>query len=122
MSEIKGSLEELKELTTELKEINKRAKEIRERKKILEAEVMRFLEDIDKKAIQYKNVTFVSGKKKKTARKKKLEKLVDGQQVLQKYGVVNPMQCLEEVVQAMKGAVSEEKTLKTKELVFLEDL
>jgi len=119
--DIKSVIEELKELTHELKDLNKRAKEIRERKKLLENDVLNFLNNNGKKGLTFGTFTFLAGKKKKTERKKKLEKLVDGQSVLCKYGVSEPMKCLEEVVAAMKGAQSEISALKVKEISFTDD-
>lgn len=114
-TEIKATLEELKNIAQEVFTINKKLKELRARKKELEAVVMGYLEQHEKPGIRLDNIVFMAADKTARARKKKTEIAKDSIEVLKRYGIeADPMEVLNALEVSRKGPASSVPVLKMK--------
>lgn len=103
MESISELMQDLIDLTAEIKVRNKEVKTLREKKKETEAKIMLYLREHEQPGVQLNNIVVIKNEKEKRERKKKKEKLEDGSSVLKKYGINNPEQVLEELIESMKG-------------------
>lgn len=110
--EIQGYINELKELDLEIRNYKISLKKLNDRKKVIEAEIIKYLEAKDQPGVKYKGVAVVAQEKKARQRKKKGEKLEDGKSILREYGVRDSDEVLERVLEAMKGDVKNVKSVK----------
>jgi hypothetical protein len=111
-SEIQGYINELKQLDLEVKNLRISLKKLNDRKKVIEGEIIKYLEAKDQPGVKYKGVAVVAQEKKTRERKKKGEKLEDGKNILREYGVRDSDEVLERLLEAMKGDVKNVKSVK----------
>jgi hypothetical protein len=120
-SEIQGYINELKQLDLEVKNLRISLKKLNDRKKVIEGEIIKYLEAKDQPGVKYKGVAVVAQEKKTRERKKKGEKLEDGKNILREYGVRDSDEVLERLLEAMKGDVKNVKSVKLFEETKLKD-
>lgn len=109
---------ELKSLSIEIKSRAGELRDLRKKKKDNEEIVMKYLEEKDQPGIKCDNFVILSEQKEKRMRKKKAEKIVDGSNVLKKYGISEPEKVLNEIIESMRGNKSVVSCLKTKDMVI----
>jgi hypothetical protein len=114
MSAILSTVKELKELNEELKTLRLRIKESNIRKKECENDVLVYLDENQQPGVKYGNFIILAETKNRRTRKKKAEKEEDGRAVLDRYGVENSDTVYKELMESMKGTMSEVSMLKTK--------
>lgn len=110
--EIQGYINELKQLDLELKNLKISLKKLNDRKKVIEGEIIKYLEAKDQPGVKYKGVAVVAQEKKTRGRKKKGDRLEDGKNILREYGVEDSEEVLERLMEAMKGDVKNIKSVK----------
>lgn len=109
---IKNDVKELRRLDMEIKRLGKELNKLRKIKKDCENRILDYCESNDQNGLSFENITIYVDRKKKAVPVKKNDKLNKGEIALQKYGVVNSRQALEEVLNAMKGESEEKASLK----------
>jgi hypothetical protein len=115
-SSITDEVKELKSIMDELKRVNLTAKNLRLRKKELEASIIKYLDDQKQPGVRIGDFCVLAEKKEKRERKKKAEKLSDGEAILSQYGVAEPSKVLVELMESMKGNKNSVQCLKAKEI------
>lgn len=116
MSSIQGHIKELKNINTEIVNLNQRLKLLRQQKKTSEDAINNFLVEKEQPGVKYQGMAITLEEKKKREYKNKKEKTTDGKNILEKYGVDNPDQVLNELLEAMRGDVIVASAVKIRKL------
>jgi hypothetical protein len=109
---IKSRLTELESINKELKRLSDSRKKLNKRKKEIEAFILEYLENNQQEALKYKGTLIRTKQKTLRPRKKAIDKKNDCERILEKYGITNKSQILEELSNAMKGEAKMKKELK----------
>ncbi len=95
---------ELKELDIELKNLRKRMKDLKTQKQGCEQRIIEYLNVNDQPGLRM-NGTVIIAKEKNTRRYQKAsDKKERGLSVLEKYGIDNSQEALNEILEAMRGS------------------
>ena len=113
---IQHNVNELQEINKEIKRLNEKKRTLNKRAKLLEENIIKFLESKEQHGVKYKNKAVLLESKKKTRTKKTKERATDSISVLQKYGISNPEKVLKELLDARKGEKVDTKMLSFKDL------
>jgi hypothetical protein len=89
MSEIKATIDEIKEIDVELKRMNEHAKKLRVHKKKLEAHVEEYMKEKETPGFRYSNTAVFIQTSTQRKRKSKKDKLNDVKGLLEQAGVYN---------------------------------
>jgi cell division septum initiation protein DivIVA len=116
MSSITTSVKELEEINKEMISLRRKIKELKDRKDSIEKDILDYLEKKEEYGLKYKNIAIIAEEKEKRLRKKKQDKLNDGVNYLKENGVSNAEHILQNLLDKMKGNISETKILKLKEI------
>ena len=108
------NMKELEGLKQEIKNMNTVLKKLKAREKLLENNITKYLEAQGKPGFKYKGKAILSEPKtvREIPRRKKDDKERDGAAVLSKYGVGNSKNVLDEILEAMKGPMTQKNKLK----------
>lgn len=109
MSQIKRDISELEQLDSEIKRLSKQLRQLRVRRNMVEERIVNFLKEHDLPGVKHQEVAVVAQDRQKRPYKKKSQKYADGEYILRDYGIRNPGQALQEILEAMRG-VPENKT------------
>lgn len=115
---IKGEIDELESISIEIKRLNVRKKELTARKKILEKNIVTFLDKNGHSGIKYKGKAILPKESYNRQRRKKKDKEEQGKNVLRNYGIngYQATNLLKELSEALKGEKQRRKTLKISKL------
>lgn len=110
-----GNIKELKSLENEIKRLSLEMRSLKLRKKIIEEQIIDYLEENNQPGIKYNNTIILAHERLKTVAKKKPERISNGMGVLERHGVRDAGKALEELMIAMKGNTSKVSYLKIKD-------
>lgn len=116
MSDVKTDIIELQELNREISRLSEQLKILRERKNYIEGSIINYLETTQQPGVKFKNVTVIQEEKNYRKPKKKKEKYSAAVNVLKGYGVQDPEEAYNKVINAMRGSPHAKPKLKLKEL------
>lgn len=116
MSEMVGVVNELKGIISELKRLRSDTIKLNKRKKALETNIVEYLRAKDDPGFKYGGIAVIAEEKEKRHPKKKNDKITDAMNVLENYGIENAKECLDELLDRMKGSPVTETKLKIKEI------
>lgn len=116
MSEIAGTVNELKTICSELKRLRSDTQKLNKRKKVLEEKIVHYLETKNELGLKFNGMAILKEEKERRPYKKKSEKIEKGASLLGEYGVDNPKEVLDELMNAMKGSPIQESKIKIKEI------
>lgn len=111
---IQDKVNELNAIKNELKSLRSRGSVLRIRAKKIEDEIEEYLASKDQPGLKYKGTAIIREVKTIHKIKKKIDQKSDCIEVLEKYGINNPENVLEELNNAKKGSPTEHKKLKFK--------
>lgn len=111
-SAITQDVTELKELDLEIKRLSKELKALRKHKEACEARIIEYLDVNDQPGLKYQGVTIIAQDRKKRKYQKKSEKIEKGVRVLEKHGIYNSKEALDEILEAMRGSPEHKSALK----------
>lgn len=103
---------ELQNLDTELKRLRKRMRILRDQKEQCEKRILEYLDVNDQPGVKMNGTIIMAQERRKRKYQKKSDKLTRGQYILQKHGIHNSKEALEEIMEAMRGSPESRTTLK----------
>lgn len=103
---------EMKELDVEIKRLRSHLKKLSAQKAACEERILQYLEVHDQPGIKMNGMIIMANERPKRRYKKKSEKLNDGESVLQKYGIRNSREALEELMESMRGSPEPKNCIK----------
>jgi transposase len=113
---ITGHITELQSLEKEMCNLSKKLKKLRTRKAKIEEEIAEYLRETNKPGIKYKGRAILLKEVDKRTRMPKKEREEEGKNVLEQYGIDNPAEVLNELMEAMKGPKSANYKLQIKKI------
>ncbi len=113
---ITSQVNELQSLEKEISNLSKRLKKLKTRKKEIEENVAEYLRETNKPGIKYKGRAILLKEVDKRTRMKKKEREEEGKNILEQYGIDNPDEVLNELMEAMKGPKSSNYKLQIKKI------
>ena len=113
---LKSSLQELDRIDIEIKRLNDNLKQLRKQKKNVEQNIIGFLNAKNQPGVKYKNNAIIVEKKEKRIRKKKNQKQEEIMNILVSYGVHNPNEAFNKIVEANSGNVEITDKLKIQKI------
>jgi hypothetical protein len=116
MSEIAGVVNEMRTICSELKRLRSETQKLNKRKTVLEKKIVEYLEVKEELGLKFNGVAILKEEKERRAYKKKSEKLERGTSLLENYGIDNPKEVLDELMNCMKGSPIQESKIKIKEI------
>lgn len=116
MSAIVNYVNELKSINIEIKRLVKETSELRKRAKVIEQNIVDFLDEKEQPGVKFQDTAIVLEKKQKYTYKGKKDKEEDSLRILEDYGISNPKEVLEELKRANKGNEVESKKIKITKL------
>lgn len=115
MSSITAAVTELNNLHSELKRLRIDMKKLHDRKKVLEKEVIEYINARDQPGIKYQGVTIIPEEKQTFKIKGKKQKEEDVKNLLRRFGV-DEENAYSELMTAMKGSPDQKVKLTIKQL------
>jgi DNA polymerase sigma len=116
MSSISQYVNELRNINAEIKRLSKEASVLRKRAKIVEENIINYLNEKEQPGVKFKDTAIVVETKPKWSYKGKKDKDEDSIRILEENGVSNPKDVLSEIFRARKGNELESKKLKITKL------
>lgn len=101
---IQGDINELRHISAEIKSLNRRFKTLRMQKKATEKRIDSYLREKEQPGVKYKGIAVTIEERSRRVYKNKKSKQSDGRYVLEKYGIDNSDEVLEELLEAMRGS------------------
>jgi len=105
-------VQELKRLQIEIKRQQTQLRDLRTHKKECEKRIMDYLETNDQPGLKFRDMTIIAQNTQRRRRKKKQEKQDAGLMILQKHGIYNSKEALDELLSAMRGSPERETQLR----------
>lgn len=109
---ISNQIKELDGVNAEIKLLNDRIISLKKIKKNLEKEILDFIENSEKRGIQYKDKTLLLDKTISRSKKKNQEKTKDLESILNKHNIPVSTSLVQDILIAQKGQEKEVKKLK----------
>jgi len=103
MSAVRDDLKELAKIYDTIKKLSNEIKELRERKKELESNLLDYLQEKQEVGLRYESFIFFPKDKKIRKKLKKKEREETAVRVLEEYGVNQPKEAYEKLMDSMKG-------------------
>lgn len=100
---IQGDVNELYAINKELTSLSKKRKKLNERKKLVEERIKNFLREKEQPGLKHQGVAITLDEKPKRHAKKKNEQQRDALGVLERRGIDNAEEILEEILEARRG-------------------
>lgn len=95
---------ELSRLNDEIKRQQKELRVLRKHKEECEKRVLDYLDANEQPGIKFRGMTIIAEERRKRRYRKKKEKIEQGESVLQRYGVSNSREALDELMESMRGS------------------
>jgi hypothetical protein len=105
-------VEELQSITNEIKRLNIRMKRLKAEKKRVEDLILEYLDSNDQPGVRHNGTTIVCERRNKRSYKKKSAKLEDAQAILQRYGISQTKEALDDIMEALRGEPLEKRVVK----------
>lgn len=109
---IRNDVQELHKFDQEIKRMNKEIQQLRKLKKDCENRILDYCITNKQPGVSYNQITVYVDKKPKIVPNKKTDKLSKGEVILQKHGISNSKEIIQELLNAMKGESEEKASLK----------
>jgi hypothetical protein len=103
MSSVREDLKELSRIYEKLKAFSTEIKELRDRKKELETNLIDYLQESEQVGLRYESFIFFPKDKKIRKKLKKKEREETAIRVLEDYGVNQPKEAYDKLMDSMKG-------------------
>jgi len=103
---------ELKELDGEMKRLRKRLKTLKDQKDKCEKRILEYLNVNDQPGLKLNGTIVTMEDRRKRKYEKKTDKLARGEYILQKHGIYNSKEALEELMDAMRSSCESEHKIK----------
>lgn len=103
MNDIRQDLKELSNIIEESKRLGEQLSVLRDRKRELEQRLIEYLQNTDEVGLKYESFIFIPKDKKIRKKLKKKERDEAAVRVLGDYGVDQPKEAYEKLLDAMKG-------------------
>jgi len=113
---IKAYVDELSMINTEIKRNNITNKKLRERLKEIEANITSYLKEKEHTGLKYNGKAILMENKELRASKKKKDVYQDTIDVLERFGVENPVELYNKIEDVKKGEIIEKTKLKFKKI------
>jgi len=113
---ITGYINELQSLEKEISILSKKLKKLKTRKKKIEEEVADYLRETNKPGIKYKGRAILLKEVDRRTRLRKKDREEEGKNILEQYGINNPDEVLNELMEAMKGPKESNYKLQIKKI------
>lgn len=95
---------ELSNLNDEIKRRQKELRSLRKQKESCETRVLDYLDANEQPGIKFRGMTIIAEERRKRRYRKKQDKISNGEIVLQKYGISNTREALDELLESMRGS------------------
>jgi transposase len=109
---IQDDILELQGLSSEIKRLSKELKRLRDQKKRCESRIQEYLVVNNQPGVKMNGTIIMLQEREKRRPAKKSEKIQRGESVLQKHGIYNSRETLEELLEAMRGSPETTSSLK----------
>lgn len=116
MSTIQSYVNQLRDLNIELKRVVKNASDIRKQIKVVEKNILEYLNEKDQPGVKYKDIAIVIENKPKRTGKSKKDKEEDSLRILEEYGISDAKDVLKKIQEAQRGEEVENKKIKIKQI------
>ena len=113
---IKSYVTELEAVRSELKALNDKRRKMKTREKALMENVANFLKAHNQAGVKHQGVAVILEEKEKHEPKKNKDRDVDAMEVLKKYGIQDTERALKEIMEARKGSLILQESLKFKKI------
>ena len=108
---IQGDIMECQSLKHEITVLSKRLKILREKARQSEERINVYLEETGQPGVKFRGTAIVREEKPKRKPKKKKDRKADAIYVLEKYGINDPENVLEELMEARRGSPDQKSKL-----------
>ena len=116
MSSIQSYVNKLRDLNIELKRLNKNSCDIRKQIKVVEKNILEYLNEKDQPGVKYKDIAIIIENKTKRTGKSKQKKEEDSLRILEEYGISDCKNVLKQIQDAQRGDEVENKYIKIKQI------
>jgi hypothetical protein len=116
MTSIVNYVNELRSINTEIKRLVKETSVLRKRAKVIEQNIVNFLDEKDQPGVKFQDTAIVLETKQKYTYKGKKDKEEDSLRILEEYGISNGKEVLDQLKRAGKGSEIESKKIKITKL------
>lgn len=113
---IQSYFNQLKSLQIELKRLNLLSKKVRKEMNETKKTIAEYLREKDQPGVKYHGEAIILQQKPKRVYKTKKDKDEDAIRILEKYGISNPREALEEILDSRKGEEVAVEDIKIKRL------
>jgi hypothetical protein len=113
---IQAYVSELQNLNIELKRLKQTSSELRKKIKIVENNIMEYLQEKQQPGVKYHDTAIIIENKSKRTSKPKKDKEEDALRILEQYGIKDSKNLLEQILEAGKGEEVEINKLKIKKI------
>ncbi len=111
---IRAYIAELKEYNTEIKRLRDHMSSLKHKADDVKKKIADYLTEKEQDGVKYNDTAVILESKEKRAGKKVKDKDGDAMKVLSSYGVPNPKEALERILEARKGPLVERQEVKLK--------
>lgn len=111
---IQGKLDEINNIEIELKRLNAQAKSLRGRRKELQTEIAEYFKKKNLPGVRHQGKVILLEEKKVRKPKTETQRTQDALTVLQKYGIKNAQEVLEEILESRRGVPIKSSNIKFK--------
>ena len=116
MATIVNNVNELRSINTEIKRLVKETTALRKRAKVIEQNIVNFLDQKDQPGVKFQDTAIVLETKQKYSYKGKKDKEEDSLRILEDHGIPNSKEVLDLLKRAGKGTEIESKKIKITKL------
>lgn len=103
---------ELQNLDVELKRLRKQIRDLKTQKDACEKRILEYLEVNEQPGLKMNGMVIMAQDRRRRKYQKKTEKIERGESVLQKHGIYNSREALDELLEAMRGSPEVKPSLK----------
>lgn len=97
-------VQQLRTLNIEIKTREKNLRKLRSQRKEIESRVLEYLEMSGEPGLKFRDMTVIAKQRNKRSYMKKTEKQNVGMSILEKHGIRNSKEALDELLNAMQGS------------------
>lgn len=113
---IRSYIAELKEYNVELKRLREQTSIIKKKAEDVKQRIAEYLTEKEQDGVRYNDVAVILESKERRAGKKVKDRDGDALKVLTSYGVTDPREALNRILEARKGAIVEKHEIKIQPL------
>jgi hypothetical protein len=114
-TDVHSDVREFHELSIELRRLRKQTRDILLQKKQCESRILQYLTQYEHPGIRAGEVVIMAHELTRQKRQGKKHKMVRGQAILEKHGILNSHSVMEELLTSLRGSPEIQQILKIKE-------